>query len=92
MTNIRECNICHKQVDFDEPWCDHETMEESAWLDIKSRIVIDDAVYHAALDMSYTGGQNLRKLMLDCGMTEQEVDEVIKEAFEWLHSGEEECS
>jgi hypothetical protein len=35
--NIRECNQCHKMVDFDEPWCDHETMEESAWRDIQAR-------------------------------------------------------
>src|SRR5205809_559419 len=35
--NIRECRQCHRMIDFDEPWCDHETMEESAWLDIAQR-------------------------------------------------------
>ena len=45
-------------VDFDEPWCDHETMEESAWLDIRERLraaaidkTIDDLVHQAALDL-----------------------------------------
>jgi hypothetical protein len=28
---IRPCKICGKIVDFDDPWCEHETMEESAW-------------------------------------------------------------
>jgi len=32
--NIRICKQCGKEVDFDEPWCDHETMEESAWLNM----------------------------------------------------------
>ena len=52
--NIRECKLCHKMVDFDAPWCDHETMEESAWLDIHERIaasVIDKAVEEAAKDL-----------------------------------------
>jgi len=30
--------MCGKEVDFDEPWCDHETMEESAWLDMQTRL------------------------------------------------------
>jgi hypothetical protein len=41
-------------VDFDEPWCDHETMEESAWRDINSRIqssVVDAAVEQAAKEL-----------------------------------------
>jgi hypothetical protein len=56
--NVRECRQCHRMVDFDEPWCDHETMEESAWRDISGRIakaaydkVIDDAVRQAAKDL-----------------------------------------
>lgn len=35
--NMRECSLCHKMIDFDEPYCAHESMEESAWLDIKER-------------------------------------------------------
>lgn len=35
---IRTCRLCGKQIDFDVPWCDHETMEESAWLDIADRL------------------------------------------------------
>lgn len=35
--NIRTCKMCGKQVDFDEPYCDHETMEESGLLDIRDR-------------------------------------------------------
>jgi hypothetical protein len=41
-------------VDFDEPYCDHETMEESAWLDIRERIgnaMVDEAVEIAAKDL-----------------------------------------
>jgi len=41
-------------VDFDEPWCGHETMEESAWLDINKRIqneVVDRAVDIAAKEL-----------------------------------------
>ena len=52
--NIRECRQCHKMVDFDEPWCDHETMEESAWLDIKEcmlNAVVDELVRKAAKDL-----------------------------------------
>jgi len=37
----RPCKFCGKEVDFSEPWCDHETMEESAWLDMHKRIVKD---------------------------------------------------
>lgn len=55
---IRECKSCHKMVDFSEPWCDHETMEESAWLDIHERMVatattqvLDEIVYKAAQDL-----------------------------------------
>lgn len=31
-------------VDFDEPWCDHETIEESAWIDMASRQAEDVAL------------------------------------------------
>ncbi len=48
-------------IDFDEPWCDHETMEESAWRDIDNRIyetalnqVITDLVHQAARDLEKT--------------------------------------
>ncbi len=52
--NVRKCRQCGRMVDFDEPYCDHETMEESAWLDIKQRIgnaMIDDTVEIAAKDL-----------------------------------------
>ena len=52
--NIRKCKQCGRMVDFDEPWCDHETMEESAWLDINERFrnsVIDEVVEKAAKDL-----------------------------------------
>ena len=56
--NIRKCKLCGKEVDFDEPWCDHETMEESGLLDIHERIVaaaqqqvIDELVHKAAKDL-----------------------------------------
>lgn len=42
MSNIRKCKFCGKEVDFDEPWCDHETMEESGWLDIRDRLTNRD--------------------------------------------------
>jgi hypothetical protein len=58
---VRECKLCKRMVDFSEPWCDHETMEESAWLDILERQnaatkasldkLIDEAVIEAAKDL-----------------------------------------
>ena len=56
---IRECKLCHKQVDFSESWCDHETMEESGWLDIQSRMgkataiveFSDDFIEQLAIDL-----------------------------------------
>lgn len=55
---IRPCKQCGRVVDFSEPWCDHETMEESAWIDIRHRQldaavakVIDNAVEGAAKDL-----------------------------------------
>ena len=63
---IRPCKFCGKEVDFDEPWCDHETMEESAWLDILSRQrsaaiekVTNDAVGQAAEELGYRAGRSL---------------------------------
>jgi len=65
MANIRQCRQCGKMVDFDEPWCDHETMEESAWLDIQSRqqtaaveIVIDGLVEQAAVELGFQAGKD----------------------------------
>ncbi len=56
--NVRACKLCGKIVDFNEPWCDHETMEESAWVDIHKRIVnaavdavIDDLVEKCAEEL-----------------------------------------
>jgi hypothetical protein len=53
-------------VDFDEPWCDHETMEESAWIDINSRMraaildeVVNNAVEQAATELGYHAGKAL---------------------------------
>jgi len=51
---IRPCKLCGKEVDFDEPWCDHETMEESAWLDIRERTmnaIVDEAVEIVAKEL-----------------------------------------
>lgn len=52
--NKRICKLCGKVVDFDEPWCDHETMEESALLNIRERMtnnLIDIAVEIAAKEL-----------------------------------------
>lgn len=46
---IRACRQCGRMVDFDEPWCDHETMEESAWIDIVSRQA-EDVTLTAAIE------------------------------------------
>lgn len=32
--HVRLCKMCGKMVDFNSPWCEHETMEESAWLNL----------------------------------------------------------
>ena len=74
--NIRECRQCHKMVDFDEPWCDHETMEESAWLDIMERVKangkrsielyyngeLDRIVSKAAEELGAQAGKDMKKL------------------------------
>jgi hypothetical protein len=64
--NVRECRQCHQMVDFDEPWCDHETMEESAWRDIQSRrdaamidTIMDDAVERAVKELGFAAGKAL---------------------------------
>ena len=65
--NIRKCKQCGKMVDFDEPWCDHETMEESAWLNIPRNavvaavfdIVMNDAVAQAAKELGTQAGKYL---------------------------------
>lgn len=70
--NIRLCNQCGKMVDFDEPWCDHETMEESAWLNIpKAAIlacayaeIIDDAVHRAATELGISAGKALKEKLI----------------------------
>jgi len=33
--------MCGKEVDFAEPWCDHETMEESAFLNMPKIVLTD---------------------------------------------------
>ena len=62
----RKCKLRGKEVDFSEPWCDHETMEESAWLDIQSRQrqaaveeVANDAVEQAAVELGASAGKFL---------------------------------
>jgi hypothetical protein len=53
---IRECRLCHKLVDFNAEWCDHETMEESAWIDIRERGVAfsrDAAAIDAIIDKAH---------------------------------------
>jgi len=43
--------MCGKEVDFDQPWCDHETMEESAWLDIAaSRVAAAQTALNVVID------------------------------------------
>jgi hypothetical protein len=39
--------MCGKEVDFDEPWCAHETMEESAWLNIPRQAKVEKAAQDA---------------------------------------------
>ena len=51
--------------------------------------VIDPIVHQSALELSYRTGEECRKIMLDNGMTESEVNEVIRKAFEWRHVKEE---
>jgi len=73
-------------VDFDEPWCDHETMEESGWLDVIKRQreaavarVIDDAVWRAALELHIGARDAVIKIMRDAGMTQEEIDKLCHE-------------
>jgi hypothetical protein len=59
---IRPCKLCGKAVDFSEPWCDHETMEESGWLDILDRRTVETA--QAVIDAK------------DAPLTPQEVEDL----------------
>ena len=47
--------------------------------------LIDPIVHQCALELSYRAGADCRKIMLDSGMTESEVDDVVRKAFEWRH-------
>src|SRR6266480_881034 len=67
--NVRECRQCHRMIDFDEPWCDHETMEESAWIDIverrredAERLAVDVIVVHTAGELL---GKAIQKDIVD---------------------------
>lgn len=68
MTNIRVCRQCGKEVDFDEPYCDHETMEESAILDMNRRtqqvynMVVDNIVEQTARELGFKAGEDMAKL------------------------------
>jgi hypothetical protein len=44
---------------------------------------IDPIIHQCALELSYRAGEEVRKLMLENGMTEQEVEKVIRQAFAW---------
>ena len=76
--NIRVCKMCGKEVDFDEPWCAHETMEESAWLaidrkqgpltpkevhDLAFQIIIDEAVEESAKELGWQAGNAVAEQM-----------------------------
>jgi len=70
--NVRECRQCHRMVDFDEPWCDHETMEESAWLDIRARQnqdavtkTIDHSLREAAKELGFVLDEEPEKKIED---------------------------
>jgi len=47
--------------------------------------MIDPEIIRSGLDLSRRMGQGCREILLESGMTKQEVDDVIKEAFAWLH-------
>lgn len=54
--NLRVCKQCGKTVDFDDPWCEHETMEESAWIDIRERVrntLIDDMLKKVVKELKW---------------------------------------
>lgn len=47
--------------------------------------VIDPLVYQSALELSAAAGEAVRNDMRKAGMTEQEIAEVFRKAFEWRH-------
>jgi hypothetical protein len=67
--NIRPCKECGKMVDFDEPWCDHETMEESGLRNFPQAAIvasayaqiIDDAVDKAAIELGVSAGKAIKE-------------------------------
>ena len=78
--DIRKCRMCSKEVDFDEPYCDHETMEESGWLNIPKAIkqryaedlyeratdkVVDDLVEKVAAELGRQAGIDISKKIKD---------------------------
>lgn len=70
--NIRACRECGKMVDFDEPWCDHETMEESGLRNIPRAAilasayaqVVDDAVHKVAAELGFSAGKVIKEKMI----------------------------
>lgn len=67
---IRPCKQCGKVVDFSDPYCEHEIMEESAWRDILKRqkaaaesIVIDEQIKKAAEELGYRAAEDFRKMI-----------------------------
>jgi hypothetical protein len=84
--NIRTCKLCGREVDFDEPYCAHETMEESAWLNMPKAVVIEDPriplqhfndavdemVHQAAKELGWQAGETQKQQLREAfgGTTE----------------------
>lgn len=65
---IRACKLCGRSVDFSAPWCDHETMEESAWLNMPrmkhleiSEEIIDSAIAVVAVELGYRAAEMFKE-------------------------------
>ena len=51
-------------------------------------VVIDLLVYQSALELGYNSGKKTREDMLKAGMTDAQVDEVIRKAFAWRYEND----
>ena len=76
------CARCPKQI---EPGDTRTKIDRFTYCEDCVNEVIDPLVYQAALELSAASGEAVRNDMRKAGMTEPQIEEVFKKAFEWLH-------
>lgn len=47
--------------------------------------VINEEILKCGAELSRRAGEETRKIMLECGLSEKEVDEIMRDAFAWRY-------